>query len=202
MNSPTVRGVKRTWVFVEATAAGLAYAGGLCWASVCLVASFRPGDLSSLYWHGVPGLRTDTCGIIAFLTAGVCFGTCDYLRLRRGQHVAAMSSQPAPSGTARLLGLTTSKTVAILATGLFVYLSVNAVSHPVTLNMRATHLAPWPTEGTLRVMALFLCAGSVMVQRCLYIEDADKGGTPQRHFRHRSEMSLQGVSTGGRSRSW
>ena len=48
----------------------------------------------------------------------------------------------------------------ILATGLVVYLSVNTVSHPASLNLQATHLAPWPTEGTLRVIALVLCVFS------------------------------------------
>jgi hypothetical protein len=44
---------------------------------------------------------------------------------------------------------------------LVVYLSVNAVTHPYTLTLRATHFASWPTEGTLRVFALLLCVLSV-----------------------------------------
>ena len=38
--------------------------------------------------------------------------------------------------------------------GLVIYLSVNAVTHPATLAIQATHFATWPTEGTLRVLAL------------------------------------------------
>ena len=38
--------------------------------------------------------------------------------------------------------------------GLVVYLSVNALTHPATLAIEATHFATWPTEGTLRVLAL------------------------------------------------
>ena len=37
---------------------------------------------------------------------------------------------------------------------LVVYLSVNAVTHPATLGHPATHFATWPTESTLRVLAL------------------------------------------------
>ena len=55
--------------------------------------------------------------------------------------------------------------VALLATGLVVYLSVNAVTHPATLTIEATHFASWPTEGTLRVVALVLCVLSVGMLR-------------------------------------
>jgi hypothetical protein len=51
--------------------------------------------------------------------------------------------------------------VAVLSTALVVYLSVNAVTHPATLLIQATHFARWPTEGTLRVIALLLCVLSV-----------------------------------------
>jgi len=56
--------------------------------------------------------------------------------------------------------------VAILAT--LLYLSVNAVTHPATLLIRATHVLPWPSEGTLRVLALFLCLCSVSMLRFLW----------------------------------
>jgi hypothetical protein len=57
--------------------------------------------------------------------------------------------------------------VALLATGLVVYLSVNAVTHPATLGVHATHLATWPTEGTLRVAALLSCTCSAAALRYL-----------------------------------
>jgi hypothetical protein len=57
--------------------------------------------------------------------------------------------------------------VAVLATGLFAYLSVNAVTHPFTLQIQATHLLTWPTEGTLRVAALLLCVVSFGLFRYL-----------------------------------
>jgi len=149
----------------EALATGLAYSAGLCWASVSLVASFRPRDLSLPYWSGVPGLRTDTCGIMAFFVVAACFGTGEYLRLRRRQ--CAFALPPPASGPLVLLGVAFSETVAVLATGLAAYISVNAVTHPATLQIRATHLATWPTEGTLRVVALLLCACSVAAFRFL-----------------------------------
>ena len=59
------------------------------------------------------------------------------------------------------------ETVAVLATGLFGYLSVNAVTHPATQQIQATHLLSWPTEGTLRVVALLLCIVSFGMVRYL-----------------------------------
>jgi hypothetical protein len=157
---------------VEAAAAGLAFGALLFWASTCLVASFRPQDLADPYWRGIPGLRTDTSGFAAFIVAAVCLLTSEYLRLRRRWHAAA-SGAAAPSATAvpggvALLAMAASETVAVLATGLFGYLSVNAVTHPATLQIQATHLLPWPTEGTLRVVALLLCIGSFGMFRYLW----------------------------------
>jgi hypothetical protein len=161
------------WLAVEALTAGLAYGAGLCWVSVCLVASFRPDGLSAPYWWDLPGLRTDTSGIIAFFILAVCLAASEYLRLRRRQD-APVTLGPAwaawAGGTAWPLALAISETVALLATGLAGYLSVNAVTHPWTLGIHATHLAAWPTEGTLRVAALLLCVGSVTVLRYLWAE--------------------------------
>ena len=55
----------------------------------------------------------------------------------------------------------------VLATGLVVYISTNAITHPDTLLVGTTHLAPWPTEGTLRIAALIGCVASVAVLRYL-----------------------------------
>lgn len=179
MRSRPVRGATSRWLAFEASAAGLAYGAGLCWASVCLVASFRPGDLRTPYWRDVPGLRTDTCGIVAFLALAVCLGTSEYLRLRRRRDATVTPGGGSWSRTRRLFALATSETVAILATGLVVYLSVNAVTHPATLEIHATHLAPWPTEGTLRAAALLMCACSVTVLRYLLAGPTDgRGGRP------------------------
>jgi hypothetical protein len=186
MRTWPTRGAAGRRLALEALAAGLAYGAGLCWASVCLVASFRPGNLSAPYWRGGPGLRTDSTGIMAFSVLAVCFAASEYLRLSRRRGGAAgparevaggeVAGGEVAGGTARLLALAISETVALLATGLVVYLSVNAVTHPATLQVHATHLAPWPTEGTLRVVALFLCACSVAVLRCLWaVAPASRG---------------------------
>lgn len=152
---------------LEALAAGLAYGAGLWWASVCLVASFRPNDLSVPYWRGWPGLRTDTSGIVAFFVVAVCFAASEYLRLLRRRGAAVRPGRPLTGGPAKLLALAISETAVLLATGLVVYVSMNAVTHSATLGIHATHLATWPTEGTLRLAALLLCACSVTALRYL-----------------------------------
>jgi hypothetical protein len=177
MKGRAVRGGASLRPTLEAATAGLAYGAGLCWVSVCLVASFRVDELSAPYWHGVPSLRTDTCGIVAFVIAAVCFGTSDYLRLSRRRDATARPGPRLPSGTTKLFALAGANTVAILATGLVVYLSVNSVTHPATLGLRATHLAAWPTEGTLRVIALLLCACSVALRRYLLVGPAGGDAT-------------------------
>jgi hypothetical protein len=159
---------------LEALTAGVAYSAGLCGASVCLVASFRPRGLSLPYWRDVPGLRTDTCGIASFFALAVCFGISEYLRLCRRQDRQARPRRASSRGRTTLLAMAVSETVALLASALVVYLSLNAVTHPATLGMRATHLAGWPTEGTLRVSALFLCACAVAVLRYLCVRSHEE----------------------------
>jgi hypothetical protein len=182
------------WLAVEAAAAGLAFGSLLEWASTALVGSFRPLDLADPYWSGVPWLRTDTSGFAAFIVAAVCLLTSEYLRLRRRRSAASVGAVPqaasaggvpptapgavppvasagaapptAPGG-AVLLAMAAAETVAVLATGLFGYLSVNAVTHHYTLQIQATHLLSWPTEGTLRVVALLLCIVSFGMVRYL-----------------------------------
>ena len=158
------------WLAAEAAAAGLAFGALLEWASTALVGSFRPQDLPDPYWRGVPWLRTDTSGFAAFIVAAICLLTSEYLRLRRRRAAAAGAAAPSPSaapGEVALLAMAASETVAVLATGLFGYLSVNAVTHHFTLQLQATHLLSWPTEGTLRVAALLLCVVSFGLFRYL-----------------------------------
>jgi hypothetical protein len=66
-----------------------------------------------------------------------------------------------------MLGLAVAEAVAVLATSLFGYLSFNALVHPATLQLHITHLLPWPSEGTVRVEALLLCACSIAAWRYL-----------------------------------
>ena len=156
------------WLAVEAAAAGLAFGSLLEWASTALVGSFRPLDLADPYWRGVPWLRTDTSGFAAFIVAAVCLLSSEYLRLRRRRSAASAGAVPPPTAPGGvLLAMAAAETVAVLATGLFGYLSVNAVTHPATQQIQATHLLSWPTEGTLRVVALLLCIVSFGMVRYL-----------------------------------
>lgn len=157
------------WLAVEAATAGLAFGSLLEWASTALVGSFRPLDLADPYWRVVPWLRTDTSGFAAFIVAAVCLLSSEHLRLRRRRSAASAGAVPPPTapGGAVLLAMAAAETVAVLATGLFGYLSVNAVTHPATQQIQATHLLSWPTEGTLRVAALLLCIVSFGMVRYL-----------------------------------
>lgn len=160
---------------IEAVTAGLAYGSVLWWASTCLVGSFRPQGMGKPYWPSIPDLRTDTAGFIAFIISAICLTISEYLRLHRRQSMKFPGRNLAPTGQAvevanvsiRPISQAVCETIAILASGLVSYLSVNAVTHPATLLMRATHLLSWPTEGTLRIIALVLCVGSVSVLRFL-----------------------------------
>jgi hypothetical protein len=161
---------------IEAVSTGLAFASLLCWATAAVVGSFRPAGLPAPYWQAVPWLRTDTLGVVAFLVTAGTLPVSEYLRLRRRRTTkvtpptgatGVMPAAPGVSGTGVLAGLAIAETVAVLATGVVGYLSVNAVVHPQTLLIQVTHLLPWPSEGTLRVAALILCFGSVTVARFL-----------------------------------
>src|SRR5258708_37374265 len=70
---------------LEAAAFGLAYGSVLCWISTCIVASFRVDYLATPYWSALRGLRTDTCGAIAFIAAAVSLAVSEYLRMCRRQ---------------------------------------------------------------------------------------------------------------------
>lgn len=156
------------WLAVEAATAGLAFGSLLEWASTALVGSFRPLDLADPYWRVVPWLRTDTSGFAAFIVAAVCLLSSEHLRLRRRRSAASAGAVPPPTAPGGvLLAMAAAETVAVLATGLFGYLSVNTVTHPATQQIQATHLLSWPTEGTLRVVALLLCIVSFGMVRYL-----------------------------------
>lgn len=158
---------------VEATALGVGYASLLCWASVALVASFGGAPLASPYWPDVSWLRTDTTGVAAFALAAVTLVISRYLRLRRSS--GAPVPQPRASRPAALLAAqAAAETAALLATVVFTYLSFNAVTHYETLRLQLTHLWPWPSEGTVRVIALGICAASVAATR--YLRSARRHG--------------------------
>jgi hypothetical protein len=168
---PNVRTHRR--LAVEAVAFGLGYAGVLCWASVCLVATFGGTSLASPYWPSVPWLRTDTTGVIAFGLAAAGLVVSKYLRLRRTS-VAAVPEHGAGRSAASQGSQAIAETAALLATALVAYLSLNVVTHSVTLGRPLTHLVSWPSEGTVRVIALGICLVSVAATR--YLRSVGRSG--------------------------
>src|SRR5215469_18183107 len=168
---PTVIGMRATdrtnrRLAVEAAAFGVGYTSVLCWASTCLVATFGGASLASPYWPVLPWLRTDTTGVIAFALAAVSLVVSKYLRLRRS-NARAIAQQPV-NRHPYVQGLqAVAETAAVLATALVAYLSLNVVTHSVTLRLQLTHLWPWPSEGTVRVIALGICVASVAATRYL-----------------------------------
>jgi hypothetical protein len=74
------------------------------------------------------------------------------------------------------------ETAASLCTGVVIYLSVNAVTHPWTLKIQLTHLLPWPSEGTVRVIALGICLVTTTVSR--YLRGANGGRVSEPSTNH------------------
>ncbi len=148
---------------VESAAFGLGYTAVLIWSGSALVASFTDHEVTP-YWPAIPDLRTDTTGVIAFATAIVSLVVSKYLQLRRRNGVAVQSA----GRSAGVLAVqAVAETAAVLSTGLVVYLSLNAVTHPFTLRLQVTHLWPWPSEGTARVIGLGICLVAVATSRYL-----------------------------------
>jgi hypothetical protein len=151
---------------IESAALGLGYATTLIWIGSAFVGSFGDFDDAYPYWPAIPKLRTDTAGFIAFGIAIVCLVTSRYLELgRRNRAPAESAVVPRPASV--LLVQALADVGALLGTGLVLYLSVNEAMHPWTLPIQLTHLLPWPSEGTVRVMALGVCLVAVAVRRYL-----------------------------------
>jgi hypothetical protein len=149
------------FVLVESVATGLACAGVLVWLGSCLVGSFRPDQLAGPYWPEMGGLRTDTSGVLAFSVTLVTLAVSETMRVVRRSTAEARpdpKTEPAPLGALLATGIAVS--VLVVSVGLVVYLSVNAVTHPESLSIRATHFISFPTEGTLRMLALVGVAAS------------------------------------------
>jgi hypothetical protein len=148
---------------VESAAFGIGYTAVLIWAGTALVASFTGGEASP-YWPAIPGLRTDTTGALAFGLAIVGLVLSKYLQLERRKDPPA---RPAPRPAGVNLVQAVAESAVFLSTGVVIYLSLNAVTHPFTLRLQLTHLLPWPSEGTVRVIALAVCLAAVAVTRYL-----------------------------------
>jgi hypothetical protein len=163
VSSVSTRSHKSQMLVAESAAFGLAYTATLIWAGAALVASLSDGEANP-YWPAVPRLRTDTAGVIAFGVAIVTLVISKYLRLKRRGSVPV---QPAVRPASTLAVQAMAETAAVFGTGLVVYLSLNAVTHPYSLRLQLTHLWPWPSEGTVRVIGLGICLIAVATSRYL-----------------------------------
>ena len=154
-------------LIIESAALGLGYAATLVWIGSAFVGSFGDFDDAYPYWPAIPHLRTDTAGFLAFGLAIVTLVPSRYLQLRRRAAGAADGVVPAGRPGAVLALQALADVALVLATGVVLYLSVNAAMHPWTLPVQLTHLVPWPSEGTVRVLALAVCALALAVRRYL-----------------------------------
>lgn len=170
MSSVRTRGQGNRKLVVESAAFGLGYSAVLVWVGSALVGSFGHADAFP-YWPAIPHLRTDTSGVIAFAVAIVSLVVSRYLQLRRRNGAparpAGAPARTAPRAAGILAVQAVAETAALLATGLVIYLSMNEVTHPSTLRIQLTHLLPWPSEGTVRVIALGICLVAVATSRYL-----------------------------------
>src|SRR5262249_40074684 len=137
-------------LIVESVALGLGYACVLIWGGSALVAAFSSNE-SYPYWPGIP-LRTDTSGVLAFAVSAVSLTVSRYLELRRRERRAGTPAVQAVRPAGVLAVQAVAEAAVVCATGLVIYLSLNAVVHPWTLQLQLTHLWPWPSEGTVRVI--------------------------------------------------
>jgi hypothetical protein len=85
------------------------------------------------------------------------------LGLAFGSMLCWASNLPRLHLTVAIISPAASDAVVVLATRLFGHPSLNAIIHQLTLQIHATHLLSWPTEGTLRVVAPLLYITSVSV---------------------------------------
>jgi hypothetical protein len=151
---------------VESVTLGLGYAAGLIWIGSAFVGSFGDFDDAYPYWPAIPHLRTDTAGFIAFAVAIVTLVVSRYLQL--GRRNGAPAERVPVTRLPRVLAVQAVADVAlVLGTALVIYLSVNEAMHPWTLPVQLSHLLPWPSEGTVRVIALAICLVAVAVRRYL-----------------------------------
>ena len=166
MSSVRTRSQDNRRLVVESVALGLGYAAFLIWVGSAFVGSFGDFNGAYPYWPAIPHLRTDTAGFFGFAVAIVCLVISRYLQL--GRRNGAPAERVARLRPARVLAVqAVADVAALLGTALVIYLSVNEATHPWTLPIQLTHLLPWPSEGTVRVIALGVCLVAVAVRRYL-----------------------------------
>jgi hypothetical protein len=166
VSSVRTRNQGKRRLVVESVTLGLGYSAVLVWIGSAFVGSFGDFNDAYPYWPAIPRLRTDTAGFLAFAIAIVCLVVSRYLQL--GRRNGAPAEPAARSRPAPVLAVQAAADIAVLlGTALVIYLSVNAAMHPWTLPVQLTHLLPWPSEGTVRVIALAVCLVAVATRRYL-----------------------------------
>jgi hypothetical protein len=138
----------------------------LIFGGSALVAAFSPYE-SYPYWPVIPHLRTDTSGVLAFAVAAVSLTLSKYLELRRRGELGDTPATPVTRSPGVHAVQAVAEAAVVCATGIVIYLSLNAVMHPWSLPVRLTHLWPWPNEGTTRVIGLAICLAGVATRRYL-----------------------------------
>ena len=161
---------------LEGAVTGLAYASALAALSALAVSTFHPRQLPAPYWGRIDWLRTDTFGFVCFVVAILSFACSEFLRLTRVTRHRPTATRPDP-GSPNVLMTATARALVVAGSTLVVYLSANAVTHPQTLALPATHLLSWPTEGTLRAVSLIVTACSVAIARTQRITMSEKQGS-------------------------
>jgi hypothetical protein len=151
---------------VESVALGLGYTAVLIFGGSALVAAFSPYEAYP-YWPAIPHLRTDTSGVLAFAVAAVTLTLSKYLELRRRNDRGDAPARSVDRPAAVLAVQAVAEAAVVCGTGLVIYLSLNAIVHPWSLPIRLTHLWPWPSEGTTRVIGLAVCLAAVATRRYL-----------------------------------
>jgi len=157
---------------IESATFGLGYTAVLIWSGSALVASFTAGEANP-YWPAIPHLRTDTLGVICFGIAIVTLSVSRYLQLSRRR--AGVPAQSGPRSPRVLAVQALAEVAMVLGTALVAYLSLNAFTHPETLSLQLTHLWPWPSEGTVRVIGLAFCLAGATVSRYLRAGGSSSG---------------------------
>jgi len=165
---------------IESVTFGLGYTAVLIWSGSALVASFSGGEANP-YWPAIPHLRTDTLGVICFGIAIVTLSVSRYLQLRRqAGEPPEQRQEPAPRAPGVMAVQAIADTAVVLGTALVIYLSLNAFTHPFTLRLQLTHLWPWPTEGTVRVIGLGVVLVATAIRRYLKASASPRGATSPR----------------------
>jgi hypothetical protein len=125
------------------------------WSYVAVLAVFRPDDLPRPLTHWAAGPRTDTFGAACFAVSFLAYVAGAVVRERR---LSRPSEADEPEGGQPALARALIRAGGVYGAVAWAYIAMNAVSHPRTLSMRLTHLAPWPTEGDFGVTCFVVSA--------------------------------------------